>query len=107
MVYDPIKETAIYQPTGNKTEVAMLNFLYANNVEAHTELSIRQQECEVKYSLPFDPFRKTQLTATRLPSEKKEDGKVRVVLKGAPEIVIEHCSKILMRNMQEPVDLKY
>lgn len=41
MCYDHIRKSAIYQPTGNKTEAAMLNFLYANNVEAHTLLSER------------------------------------------------------------------
>lgn len=42
-----MSDNALYTPTGNKTEVAMLNFLYQNNIEAHTELSNRQNESEV------------------------------------------------------------
>jgi magnesium-transporting ATPase (P-type) len=32
---------AVYMPTGNKTEVAMLNFLYQNHVDVHRLLSER------------------------------------------------------------------
>lgn len=42
-----MSDDALYTPTGNKTEVAMLNFLYELNIEAHTELSNRQNESEI------------------------------------------------------------
>ena len=50
--------------------------------------------------IPFNPYSKSQLTVTRV---KKGDDKVRVVLKGAPEIVIDHCSHTLNNDMNDPI----
>ena len=54
-----MSQDALYTPTGNKTEVAMLNFLYQNNIEAHSKLSERQNLGEIKCVIPFTPERKT------------------------------------------------
>ena len=50
--------------------------------------------------IPFDPFKKSQMTVTRV---KKGDKTVRVVLKGAPEIVIDHCNQTLSDEMGDPI----
>jgi magnesium-transporting ATPase (P-type) len=90
----------VYTPTGNKTEVAMLNFLYAAGEEPHTLISDRQKNSEIECVIPFNPYSKSQLTVTRV---KKGDDKVRVVLKGAPEVVIDHCSHTLNNDMEDPI----
>jgi magnesium-transporting ATPase (P-type) len=93
---------ALYTPTGNKTEVALLNFLYQNNIEAHVKLSNRQNESEIECVIPFNPIRKSQLTVTRV---QKGDKNVRVVLKGAPEAVLNHCTHILSEDVSRPIQL--
>lgn len=80
----------------------MLNFLYQNHVDVHTELSNRQSNSEIECVIPFNPDRKTQLTVTRI---HKGDKNVRVVLKGAPEYVFEHCSFILDDDVEHPIKL--
>ena len=50
--------------------------------------------------IPFSPYSKSQLTVTKL-SEKEK--KVRVVLKGAPEVVINHCSIAMNKEMGDPI----
>ena len=93
---------ALYTPTGNKTEVALLNFLYQNNIEAHVKLSNRQNESEIECVIPFNPIRKSQLTVTRV---QKGDKNVRVVLKGAPEAILNHCTHILSEDVSRPIQL--
>jgi P-type Ca2+ transporter type 2C len=80
----------------------MLNFLYANNVEAHTLLSERQNESEIECVIPFNPYRKSQLTVTR---QRKGDSTVRVVLKGAPEIVISKCTHSCSNGFDDTIKL--
>jgi magnesium-transporting ATPase (P-type) len=50
--------------------------------------------------IPFCPYSKSQLTVTRV---KKDDDKVRVVLKGAPDVVINHCSTAMKKYKENPV----
>jgi magnesium-transporting ATPase (P-type) len=49
---------------------------------------IRQKEERILQTIPFNSRRKRACTAVSLPNNS---GIVRVLLKGAPEIVIEHC----------------
>jgi Ca2+-transporting ATPase len=100
MCYKEKLKNAVYTPTGNKTEVAMLNFLYAAGQEPHTLISERQKDSEIECVIPFNPYSKSQLTVTRV---NKGDDKVRVVLKGAPEVVIDHCSHTLNTGMEDPI----
>jgi magnesium-transporting ATPase (P-type) len=85
----------------------MLNFLYENNVEVHNLLTERQNEAEIECVIPFNPYRKSQLTVTKLKADDKKDKKfVRVVLKGAPEVVIDRCIKFLSEGMNEAIPIK-
>ena len=92
MVFDTNSQQAIYQPRGNSTEVAMLNFLYENNLKVHDLLSKRQRESEIECTIPFNPIRKSQVSVIR---EHAGDENVRVVLKGSPEYVLNHCTKFI------------
>ena len=78
----------------------MLNFLYSIGKEPHTLISERQKDSEIKCVIPFNPYRKSQLTVTKV---KELGDKVRVVLKGAPEVVIDHCSRTMMNDMEDPI----
>ena len=51
---------------------------------------IREKEDRVLQTIPFNSRRKRACTAVLLPSDSS---KVRVFLKGAPEIVIDHCTE--------------
>jgi magnesium-transporting ATPase (P-type) len=50
---------------------------------------IREKEDNILEIIPFNSGRKRATTAVRLP---KDQNKVRVFCKGAPEIVIEYCN---------------
>jgi len=83
---------AKYTPEGNGTEVGMLRFLQQNNIEVQDLLAKRHREGEHECSIPFGPVRKRQVEVIR---PYKGCEYVRVVVKGAPEYVIQHCTSIL------------
>lgn len=73
--------------TGNVTEVGLIKYLTQSRV--NTERMIEQREKnEVIFKLPFNSKRKRATTVIRHPSQA---GKVRVFVKGAPEIIIQKC----------------
>jgi magnesium-transporting ATPase (P-type) len=83
---------AKYSPEGNGTEVGMLRFLQENDIEVQDLLAKRHREGEHECSIPFGPIRKRQVEVIR---PYKGCDYVRVVVKGAPEYVIQHCTKAL------------
>jgi magnesium-transporting ATPase (P-type) len=93
-----MSEEATYEPVGNGTEVAMLKFLQENEIQVHELLAKRQRESEHECSIPFSPYRKRQTTVFR---PYKGCDKVRVVVKGAPEIVLKMCTKMLDSTGEE------
>jgi magnesium-transporting ATPase (P-type) len=98
MTFDRSAGEAIYDPIGNSTDVAMLNFLYDNNVDVRELLSKRQRESEIECVIPFSPVRKRSVTVIR-PSP--ECGYVRVVVKGAPEYVIGLCTRYKSKDNED------
>jgi magnesium-transporting ATPase (P-type) len=87
-----MSEDAKYSPEGNGTEVGMLRFLQDNNLEVQDLLAKRHREGEHECSIPFGPVRKRQVEVIR---PYKGCEYVRVVVKGAPEYVIQYCNSIL------------
>lgn len=85
-------ESAKYLPEGNGTEVGMLRFLQQNEVPIHDKMIERQRVAEHECSIPFGPIRKRQVEVYR-PYNGCEY--VRVVVKGAPEYVMDLCDRIL------------
>jgi len=71
---------------GNVTECGMLKYLVQANVDVKAELAAKEGKEEWK--IPFNSSRKRATAAFR-----RDDGSVRVFCKGAPEIVIQYCSK--------------
>ena len=84
-----MSEEATYEPTGNGTEVAMLRFLQSNEISVQDLLTQRQREAEHECSIPFNPERKRQTTVYR---PFKGADYVRIVVKGAPEVVLPLCN---------------
>ena len=87
-----MSEEAMYEPSGNGTEVGMLKFLQSNDYEIHNLLLKREKDCIIETNIPFGPIRKRQVVALR-PS--LHHGFVRIVVKGAPEYVMPMCSRYM------------
>lgn len=75
---------------GNVTEVGLIKYLLNSKVDVESLMANKDHEGFVVFSIPFNSGRKRQTTAVRL-----ADGRVRVYVKGAPEIIIENCNKVL------------
>ena len=75
---------------GNVTEVGLLKYLMSSKIDVESFAEDKEQEGFVQFTIPFNSMRKRQTTAVKLSS-----GKVRVFVKGGPEIVIELCSRKL------------
>lgn len=81
---------------GNVTEVGLLKYLMASKVDVEGLIDNKGKDGFIIFQIPFNSTRKRQTTAVRLPN-----GKVRVFVKGGPEIVIEHCKKTINTQGQE------
>ena len=75
------------ETTGNVTEVGLIKYLSQSKINSEKMIEQRGHN-EVIFKLPFNSKRKRATTVIKHPSQA---GKVRVFVKGAPEIVIEKC----------------
>ncbi|POS85951.1 hypothetical protein EPUL_003574 [Erysiphe pulchra] len=73
---------------GSKTEVALLTF--ARNHLGIGPVDIERSNVKIVQLYPFDSTRKSMGVVVQL-----DDGKFRLYVKGAPEILLEKCSSIL------------
>ncbi len=72
---------------GNCTEQGLIKFLMDVGVNAYE--TIMKKEDNILQIIPFNSERKRACTAIRHPDDQS---KVRIYLKGAPEIVMDYCS---------------
>ncbi len=79
----------MYEACGNGTEVGLLRFLQFNDIEISAMMIQRQRVSTLETNIPFGPIRKRQVVAVR-PS--KDHNYVRIVVKGAPEYIINSCT---------------
>ena len=77
----------VLEPKGNCTEVGLIRYFMQSGVNVQD--IIREKEGRVLQTIPFNSRRKRASTVLAL-----KDSNVRVFLKGAPEIVINHCTQI-------------
>ena len=95
-----LKENGSKETTGNVTEVGLVKYLTQSKV--NTERMIDQREKnDIIFKIPFNSKRKRATTVIRHPSQA---GKVRVFVKGAPEIIIEKCVSYLSQR-GEPTEM--
>ncbi len=79
---------------GDPTETALVTYGYQVNYEKNQlELELPRVE-----ELPFDSERKLMSTL----HEEKEG--ILVLTKGAPDVLLKHCSSILLAGIQQPMD---
>jgi len=74
---------------GSKTETALLDF--AREHLAMENVALERSNAEIVQMIPFDSGRKCMAMVIKL---KEKDG-YRLVVKGASEILLRHCSKIV------------
>lgn len=82
-------------PMGNPTECALLMWLHENGID----YSYFREKFSVSKQLPFNTDRKYMATL----GISWIDGKLVLHVKGAPEIVLERCTKILTPQGTEPI----
>ena len=82
---------------GSKTEAALLTF--AEERLGMSNLYEERANAEITAMFPFGSHRKCMATVVRLPN-----GVHRMYMKGAPEIVLEHCTKVLTGIFQSSAE---
>lgn len=72
-----------YVPTGSAVDKAMLQLLLDNDIDVPALLQARETNNTKKLFIPFDPLRKRSLQA-----HLHGQDTVRIVIKGAPEVIV-------------------
>lgn len=90
-------EEQIYEPIGSPVDVGLMKMLVEHNVDVQDRLVQRERQYEMVTQIPFSSSRKCRTVAYRL---EKDSGIVRVVVKGAPEIIIPKCESMLDQNCE-------
>lgn len=83
-------ENARYSPNGNPTEASMLRFWQMNGIRIEEE--VKRTAGRMLTNIPFDSVRKHDVVAVQHP---EDDSLVRIVMKGAPEVVLNQCTRYL------------
>lgn len=79
-----------FEQTGNKTECALLEMVYNYGFDYR---DIRKNE-EIISQVPFSSDRKRMSAICKI----RKSGKFYIFSKGAPEILVNYCSKFLDKN---------
>lgn len=88
------KEKHTYQMIGDPTEVALVNLAIKTNVEPIQTIETFQRLDE----LPFDSRRKRMTTVHQIKNHRV------IIMKGAPEVVLQYCTKIQLNNKVERIN---
>ena len=91
-----MSDQATYEPVGQGTEVCMMKFLQGNDYPIY-DLVRDRKEGKVLFTIPHSSDRKRMTSVCEVPEDSE---KVRVVVKGAPELLIENC----VRTLSDGVD---
>lgn len=82
-------DKGVVECVGNPSEVAMFNYLVNSGVNVDETIARREDPQNIVFAIPFTSSRKRQTTVYRCADD---ENKVRVFIKGAPEIVLKYCS---------------
>ena len=89
-------ETGEKKTKGNVTEVGIIDYLKRSQFDDIEEMiRDRDQSLEMLISNPFSSARKASSSVIRHPSQA---GKVRVFVKGAPDMVMKKCTRIILED---------
>jgi len=101
-----MSDDAFYVPVGKGTDVGMVKFLQDAEVAVHDR--IKKKLGNIITVIPFSSRRNSQLVAVRHP---EMDDVVRVFIKGAPEDIIDKCTRThdlsSARTPMDHVELNY
>jgi magnesium-transporting ATPase (P-type) len=81
-------DRAYYVPVGNGTDVGMIKFLQDAEVPVHD--IIKKTMGKIETIIPLSPIRKRAIIAVRHPDMSDI---IRVYVKGAPEFIIDKCTR--------------
>ena len=81
-------DDATYKPVGSGTECGLLQFLQDNEILIHEE--IKRKIGRILTVIPFNSQRKRQIVAIQHPDDSNI---VRIIAKGAPEVLITKCRR--------------
>jgi magnesium-transporting ATPase (P-type) len=84
-----------YVASGNPVEVAMLNFLFTNHCDVPSKLQTKELKSKQFTFIPFSSRRKRSLVAQQL-----DETTVRIVVKGAPEFILNCCTAAIDGNAE-------
>lgn len=87
-----------YAPVGNGTESGLLQMLQDADIPIHILIKLKLQVDEgyqIRMKSPHDSFRKRSVIAIECGSRP---GRVTVYVKGAPEMLVEKCNRMISRN---------
>lgn len=97
---NPTVDRSKFTQVGNKTECALLELIYSLGSDFR---ELRKSE-EIINTVPFSSERKRMSTVCRL----KKSSKFYIFTKGAPDILVNYCSKYLDKNNEvSPINEKY
>mmetsp|Transcript_33196 Transcript_33196/g.41064 ORF Transcript_33196/g.41064 Transcript_33196/m.41064 type:complete len:362 (-) Transcript_33196:1345-2430(-) len=82
---------SVKETSGNVTEVGMIKYLAQSKINVERMIEQRAKN-QIVFKLPFNSKRKRSTMVIKHPSQA---GMVRVFVKGAPEIIIEKCTKYI------------
>ncbi len=82
-----------YEPAGCPLEVSMLNFLVDNGIPVQDHILQTLHQYELKLKAPFCSTRKCMTVVHKL-----DDHTIRVVMKGAPEVIVPLTTQFLNSN---------
>ena len=83
IIYNCTATVEAYEPVGNATEVGLLNYLAAKNMDISNLIDMKQGH--IKAVMPFNSDAKMSAVAVEQPNK---NGKVVIYLKGAPEYIL-------------------
>lgn len=82
-----------YEPCGSPLEKGMLNFLVDNGVAVQDKMIELEKTSELKFKVPFEAHRQCMTVVYKISPTK-----VRVIVKGAPEVIVPKVSHYLDPN---------
>ncbi|KAG2381653.1 hypothetical protein C9374_006037 [Naegleria lovaniensis] len=87
---------------GDASEAALVKFVETRN-DCATLKEIRQEFTEI-FALPFNSKNKYMISVVKNNQQQSNDGKVTLLMKGAPERVFQRCSYIQVNGKTLPMD---
>ena len=87
-------QTLKYKAEGSCVDKCMLNWLNDIGTDLYEKVVEKQRDLKLETKLPFSPENMKMTVVYRIYDRNTETQKIRIVMKGAPEVVVKHCDWI-------------